>query len=888
MGLLAIVIGAVIGFVVLQGVPGLIFGGAFGYLVTEISGLKSRLASLEQQLKQRVQPGEASVVIPPTAPVHTEKPLNDPGPIAPTATPVPPLPAVQHGAPTSAPAAEQRSSVPPPSAREPDMIDRIVMAVAHFFTGGNTVVRIGIVVLFFGVAFLLKYAAEHAVFPIEFRLGVTALGAIALLVVGARLRRRREGYGLTLEGGAIGILYLTIFAAFRLYGLVPASLAFGLLLVTCAASAALALLQNSLALAVLGVAGGFLAPVLASTGGGSHVALFSYYAILNLGIVGIAWFKAWRLLNLVGFGFTFVIGASWGYRYYQPEFFATTEPFLILFVLLYVAVAVLFARRQPPELRDPVDGTLVFGVPTVGFLLQAALVKSFEYGLAWSAFALGAFYLGLAWTVVTRGLAPLLAEAFLALGIIFATLTIPLAVDGQWTAAAWAIEGAGILWIGLRQSRVVAQAFGLLIQLGAAVFFLLESKPAADFAILNSSFVGSLLVSVAGLVTSFLFTRYRMTWANKRVVSVMPLAWGLFWWYGAGFSEINHHVNADYRVAAGLLLVFASTLLQLHLGERLRWGTLRTAALFNLILLWLGFGAALVVADHPFEHFAFIAWPLAVAAYYLLLKHTDNIPPLKAVRHVAALWLVLAIVGWQVYWLVDQWLPRSDWSAAALGLVLSGTIFVLTSIDATRWPLRQNAWAYRVVGALPAVWLALGWTLLHGISESGNPAPLPYVPVLNPLEITAMFILVALFNWVFQTRTLTPWPLEQIFVGLGVLTFVVVNAGLFRTVHHLTHVPYTLDAMLKSVVVQATLSLFWTVLALAVMLIATRVRLRYLWVIGAGLLGAVVLKLFVVDLSNTGTIERIVSFVGVGLLLLVVGYLAPVPPGAARIEESRS
>ena len=178
-------------------------------------------------------------------------------------------------------------------------------------------------------------------------------------------------YALVLQGGGVGILYLTIFAAFRLYDLIPTPLTFGLLVATCALSSALAVLQDSRTLAVLGVSGGFLAPILASTGNGSHVVLFSYYALLNAGIVGIAWFRTWRVLNLVGFAFTFVIGASWGARFYQPEYFATTEPFLILFFVMYSLIAVLFALRQEPELKGYVDGTLVFGTPIVAAAFQA-------------------------------------------------------------------------------------------------------------------------------------------------------------------------------------------------------------------------------------------------------------------------------------------------------------------------------------------------------------------------------------------------------------------------------------------------------------------------------------------------------------------------------------
>ena len=97
-------------------------------------------------------------------------------------------------------------------------------------------------------------------------------------------------------------------------------------------------------------------------------------------------------------------------------------------------------------------------------------------------------------------------------------------------------------------------------------------------------------------------------------------------------------------------------------------------------------------------------------------------------------------------------------------------------------------------------------------------------------------------------------------------------------------VPWSLDAMWASTLVQAVLSILWTVIALATMVVANRAGARTGWIAGAALLGVVVVKLFAIDLSRIGGIERIVSFIGVGLLLLLIGYLAPVPP--RRKEEA--
>jgi len=162
---------------------------------------------------------------------------------------------------------------PPPPPPTPPAKPNFIVA---WFTGGNTIVRVGLVILFFGLAFLVKYGVEHQLIPVEIRVAFVAAAGIALLVIGWRLRGKRPDYALSMQGAGVAVLYLTVFGSLKLYGLVPPGMAFFLLVAIAALSAFLAIGQNSLALAVFGASGGFLAPVLASTGQGSHVMLFSY------------------------------------------------------------------------------------------------------------------------------------------------------------------------------------------------------------------------------------------------------------------------------------------------------------------------------------------------------------------------------------------------------------------------------------------------------------------------------------------------------------------------------------------------------------------------------------------------------------------------------------
>ena len=167
----------------------------------------------------------------------------------------------------------------------PALLEKGLKKARDWITSGNVPVKVGLIVTFIGVSFLLKYAIdkELVVFPLEFRLLAVAAAGLALIIVGWRLRQKMRVYALSLQGGGIGVLFLTIFAALRIWQLLPPTLTFVLLVALTFLTGALAVLQNSRVLALFGIVGGFLAPVLTSTGQGSHVALFSYYLVLKIG-----------------------------------------------------------------------------------------------------------------------------------------------------------------------------------------------------------------------------------------------------------------------------------------------------------------------------------------------------------------------------------------------------------------------------------------------------------------------------------------------------------------------------------------------------------------------------------------------------------------------------
>jgi uncharacterized membrane protein len=862
-----------------------LLGGGAGLAVAELTGLWRRLRELQAELQvlrldlmarpdPKAQPRAAAAEPPVPVVRPAPAPMTTPAP-ARAAPPPPPM--------------DVRPALTPRVAYEPPELP-IVRAVREFLTGGNTLVRVGVVILFFGIAFLLRYLAEHTHVPIEFRLSGVALGALALLVLGWRLRLKRAGYALALQGGAVGILYLTVFAALRLYGLLSPSVAFPLLVVLAALSATLAILQDSQAFALLAVTGGFLAPILASTGQGSHVVLFSYYAVLNAAILGTAWFKSWRPLNLAGFLFTFAIGTAWGVLRYKSELLASTEPFLVLYFLFYVAIAVLYSLRQAPQLRGYVDATLIFGTPLAAFGLQAALLHGRTMELAYSAALVSALYLGIAWLLQQRRSSEqrLLIEAFLALGTVFLTLAVPLALNGQWSAATWALEGAALVWVGCRQQRVLARAFGTLLQFAAGVMIWWHSDiDPFNWALPRGMYLSGMLVGVASVLSSYLLhSRRESLKEHERAYAIPLFIWGVLWWWHSGAGELQQRVANDHLAGAELCFAAITALLCSELAQRLRYTMARVPALLLLPVMVLFLLYTAIAFHHPFEHDGWWFWPLAMAALLVIVRRHEGTPDrgLANALHAVSLWFVIALVSWEIAWQVQTTVGgRGSWSGISWSIVPAMVLLQLPLLTkAIAWPFALHRRAYlTLAGYGIALYLAV-WILATNILMSGGSYPLPYVPLLNPLDIALGFAVLVLIRHYLVLRgaglagDATAQPFE---IGiLAALAFVCLNGALFRALHHWAGVPFALEAMLASTLAQTSLSIFWAVLALASMLFATRRGMRVVWLCGAGLLGVVVAKLFLVDLSSIGSIERIVSFVAVGLLMLVIGYFSPLPP----------
>ena len=808
-------------------------------------------------------------------------------------------------------AAAVRPPVRPQRPPPPDIVANALGWVRGWFTEGNVPVKIGMLVLFFGVASLLKYASDQGwvQVPIELRLAAVAAAAIAGLVFAWRQRETRRSFSLSVQGGAIGVLMLVTFAAYKLYGVIPGGAAFGITIALVAGIGVLAVLQDALALAVFGILAGFLAPIWLSTGSGNHVALFSYYAVLNLGIFGIAWNRPWRLLNLLGFVFTFGIGTVWGVLDYQPEKFASTEPFLLLFFALYLLIPIFYAHRRNADGHEGsahalVDGTLVFGTPLVVFALQAGLLQGDTFGdsrmpLALSALGAAAIYALLAAALRRREQFASLVDTYAVLAVGFSTLSVPLALSARATASVFALEGAALVWLGVRQDRRLPQISGLLLQLAAAIAYMAGIggigsgfsqsgvlDVVANTPIANPAFMGALLIALAGFATAWTYRREH----DGDMVGLIAL-WAFGWWTFAGAQEIVDHIAYPDRVDA--LFAFVAFTGWLAAELRRREGEMTVLGGIAAAALALGIPAALLLPiahDHPFGGFGSAAWLMyAALGWRSLICLRDTGTGVRFVAHGGWLWSWVVAIAVTALHFAGEADMGDGWLWVGVGLpVLAFTALLQLRPALLAPPLAEAGGQegfndYRRA-MLASAWLVLGMSWGVSLFFPGESTPLPWMSLLNPLELLQIGTLALLAQRAWAGRgTMGSQTGVAVF---ALAAFAWVTFATLRATHHWGGTDWS-PSMLGDSVVQTALTVVWSVLGVLGWIFGSKRGDRLLWGAGAVLMGVVLLKLLLIDRGHLGNLFGIISFIAYGLLCTAVGYFAPAPPRrAASTEES--
>jgi uncharacterized membrane protein len=436
--------------------------------LSRLTQIQKFLGALEQRLfaLERIAGSIGAAPTSPGAPAPA-KPPAEPAVAPPPPAPRPAPPPMAAAAPPPQPAplrpAPWETLQPPPLAAGTKPSSQLDLETV---IAGRWLNRIGILALIFAVSFFLKYAFDNNWIGPRGRVGIGLLLGAAMLPWSNWLLKR--GYPYFSEGIAgLGeaVLYLSLWAGWHYYALFSQGVAFASMIVVTAVMAAFALGRSSQRIAVLALVGGFLTPAIVGTGRDQQIVLFAYLAILGAGFLLMAASREWRWLTPASFIATLVYFWGWYFDFYNAAKLERTTAFATLFFLLYAAVPVIRASRLA-RLAD-LDVALVL-VNAGAFLvaLRVMLWPQHRWTLTVFVLALSAAHVGVARLSPSprEGEAPLTRFLFAGLALTFVTLAIPIRLDGIWITIAWAVEGAILVWTGLR-----AQTWGLR----AAGYFLL-------------------------------------------------------------------------------------------------------------------------------------------------------------------------------------------------------------------------------------------------------------------------------------------------------------------------------------------------------------------------------------------------------------------------------
>jgi uncharacterized membrane protein len=473
----------------------------------------------------------------------------------------------------------------------------------------------------------------------------------------------------------------------------------------------------------------------------------------------------------------------------------------------------------------------------------------------------------------------------------------------------WAGSGLLIIWLSLHLQQRASFVFGLLLQIVGGAAFLLAGplllgplaseglKPLA-----HGGFWTPLVLGLAALVGAWRLQHVlrreaagdlgRLSLAR---LSQLLLVWGVGWWALAWGSEVLRFAPTELQTTLLLLTLAVSVALAGLCALRADWRAL--ARVSTLLIPVAGLLLALAWRSdwHPAANFAWLAWTLLFAVHVGLLRKLQKLLPRRALSamHVLGCWLLLGLLALELRYLLAQLAEHYNaWRWLGWALLPSAYLWLMAQpqslLGRLPWPFTEYLREYRVLAAAPLAALMLGWFCLANIASDGGAEPLPYLPLVNPLELGLLFALFGTCQWLRSGLPQFGWTaqradwLAQLIAGVGL--FSLLTAAVFRAAHHWGGVPFELSMLLDSMLVQAGLSIVWTLIALPLMIVGHRRARRELWLIGAALIALVVAKLFFIELGNQGGLARIVSFIGVGVLLLIVGYFAPLPPRQAEPE----
>lgn len=877
----------------------------------QVNRMKLEMAGLKGNVPAREEPeagaGKPSAVVK----TDSEKPVSRPKPSSPPQSAAPPgevAGKANSGQMKSAPSKPSKPENPPTVFTM--SVSEAVMRLASFLSRGTAVVYAGLVVFLFGVAFMIRHASGSDLLSVELVVFGVMLSALAMLAFGWFLVRRRRTYALILQGGAVAVLYTCLFVAGEVYSLFPIFFVFCAMVSLTGLACLLAVAQNARQTALIGMAGGFLAPLLSPAANADLVFLWGYYLVLSGSILAMTCFRSWRELNAMGFFLTVAVAMLWGYHDYMPSLFWQVEPFLIVFFLFYSVITIVYILKNPDFENDRTIQTLVIGVPVCFVTFQSIISVHVDHVMPVTCMAMSVWYIAVAhWLWRTyKEEQKLLVSVFLVSALVYGNFAAFMAIGTQLLVIFFSAEASLLIWMGTRKKMKLPYGFGIVVHALAGLFLYIAFTEYGSNYRPAATGISAVFVSVSSLYSALRIYRAMPFHEGENFLHWILTLWGVLPWFAVGVLGPLDHVSANWRSSA-MLLAFSANMIGLYMiSRKFSWpapGILARAfgpclAIFAIEIL-IRFPSYMVTPYiRPIFYFGLPGWMVALSIFYVILARRENEMGqfMRSVWHRIGLWVTSVLICLHTYAITMELVPlRSDWilanTAAALGLLTAMPVFLGNRI---RWPFGENPADYMGTGLFPLIMASWGWALWACLLP-GNPRPMEYVPLANPLEISQAICLIAVYAWmrravssddkVINLPQVLRENLPAAFFGTVILCL---TALVCRIVHHYTDVRFSMDSLFMSVTLQTSLSIFWSLVAVAVMIHASLSCNRRTWKMGSLLLFLVAGKLFLVDMFLSAAIARSLSFLWVGAVMVAAGYFGPMlperAPSAQREKEA--
>jgi len=799
--------------------------------------------------------------------------------------------------------------------------------------GGSWFNWIGIIAVTLGMGFFLKLAFDKQWIGPAGRVSIAALVGITLLYLGERLRRRgMKSYAYILSGGGILVLYLSVFASYNLYHLIGQPAAFLLMTAVTTTAVLLSVRLDALPVALLGLVGGFLTPVLLSTGVDNEVGLFTYIALLDAGVLAVAYFKRWRSLDFASFVGTVAMTLGWAVTFFSPGKIWTTLFFLSLFFVLYALLPIFHnvLRGLTTRWFDVglvlANATFYFGLSYL-MLSEAGLdhATPATHALLVSVFFTGLFYTTWRWSPDDL----LLRYSYVGAAATFLTMAVAIQLELHWVTMAWAVEALMLTWVGLRSGERAARHAGLVIFCAAVSHWFIWDMLVVNYS-LDPSFMPLLnrralsCAVLVGAIAGASWLYRRATWEGEvdqderstvltffaltgNGVALALLSLDLNDYFSAGASKsgpASHAAieNAKQFSITVLWTIYATTILAVGLRRRsklLRWG--------GLVLLLVAIGKVLVVDSAfyaaswhlPLFNHTFMAYMLLVAALafsawlYRRARDVDEaeqliVPILVLSANVLALAaLSLEVIGYYDRSLATLAIEQSD--SDAFRQLWEGKIFTIGLV----WTI-YALYAFMVgAGRGNRAW-RFGGLLLLIITTPVLFATLTYydapwhVFVFNrtmglfAVFVAALWLIVRAFD-----RSSEGFEEESVVRHVAIVTANLLalialstqaagyyNAKIVEEFNRVAALSPDATSSLRNLELakQLSLSVVWGIYASGLLVVGRMRDFRLLRVMSLAILSVTTLKVFIWDLSSLDRAYRIVSFIMLGAILLVVSY----------------